>query len=348
MGSGGLAAFVEEGRRLKESLLRCMPPGFEVRPGARWLDLGCGIGRLLYHLEAEARRAEIWGCDIDRASIAWLEAHLQPPFRFHCNAELPPLPFEDASFDLVVALSVFTHLVETWHEWLLEVRRILRPGGVALLSFLGRRPWTHLGGTLEEYAGLDFRVLGRERSWAVGGPLVFTSEAWIERSWSPVLALRAIFTEGLDGYQSVAVLEKAIPPPAAPVHRAQPFLFQVERDDFRGWVDFDPYDHASWWRSAGHRASAGDARGWLLSDHAPLARLWLETAGGRRLPLEPLARPDVAAQHPALPWAANCGFAIPIARACDAPGHRAIVRVHAEDRTGRGHTLTFQVTRDLT
>jgi ubiquinone/menaquinone biosynthesis C-methylase UbiE len=48
------------------------------------------------------------------------------------------LPYPDAHFDGIYCLSVFTHLDETrQHEWLAELSRVLKPGGVLLLSVHG-------------------------------------------------------------------------------------------------------------------------------------------------------------------------------------------------------------------
>ena len=53
---------------------------------------------------------------------------------------LPPLPFDDARFDLVLGYSVFTHLnVQYQDAWLGELRRLVRPGGILLLSISGPR-----------------------------------------------------------------------------------------------------------------------------------------------------------------------------------------------------------------
>jgi len=50
----------------------------------------------------------------------------------------PPLPFPDNSFDLIYAVSVFTHLSEEHQRtWLPELRRVLRPGGRLLLVDIG-------------------------------------------------------------------------------------------------------------------------------------------------------------------------------------------------------------------
>src|SRR3954453_4644837 len=48
------------------------PPGGWTWPGRRVLDFGCGAGRVLRHFVDVATEAEVWACDIDAASIDWL------------------------------------------------------------------------------------------------------------------------------------------------------------------------------------------------------------------------------------------------------------------------------------
>jgi SAM-dependent methyltransferase len=57
------------------------------------------------------------------------QQYLSPPFKFATNTSEPHLPFEDRSFDFIYACSVFTHIADLADLWLLELRRILRPGG---------------------------------------------------------------------------------------------------------------------------------------------------------------------------------------------------------------------------
>lgn len=96
--------------------------------GPRILDFGCGAGRMTRHLGAEAETGEVWGVDIHAEAIRWAQAHL-PPFHFVTTTTAPHLPFEDRSFELVFASSVWTHIGDLDDAWLLEVRRILKPGG---------------------------------------------------------------------------------------------------------------------------------------------------------------------------------------------------------------------------
>ena len=103
--------------------------GFELQDGDRILDFGCAAGRMIRHLEPLADRCEIWGADISAEHVLWCKRHLSPPFHFLTSTVDPHLPFEDRSFRLVYAGSVFTHIDDLADAWLLELARILEPGG---------------------------------------------------------------------------------------------------------------------------------------------------------------------------------------------------------------------------
>ena len=64
--------YVRLGEILCDQLLEALPDGWSSH-GKRVLDFGCGAGRILRHLPSRAPGAEIWGCDIDRRSVEWLE-----------------------------------------------------------------------------------------------------------------------------------------------------------------------------------------------------------------------------------------------------------------------------------
>lgn len=103
--------------------------GFSLQPGDRVLDLGCGAGRMIRHLRSFADSCEIWGTDISAEHILWCKRNLSPPFRFATTTTIPHLPFEDRSFNLIYCGSVFTHIDDLADAWLLELHRILAPGG---------------------------------------------------------------------------------------------------------------------------------------------------------------------------------------------------------------------------
>jgi SAM-dependent methyltransferase len=100
------------------------------------LDFGCGCGRVTRYWSDH--RGTVAGSDVSAEAVGWCRANL-PFARFETNGLEPPLAFADSSFDLVYALSVFTHLTaELQSAWRDELHRVLRPGGRLLLTTHGR------------------------------------------------------------------------------------------------------------------------------------------------------------------------------------------------------------------
>ena len=120
-------------RRLLESYL---PPGW-VWTDKTYLDWGAGAGRLVRHFLSEAESNRVIGADIHEPSVSWIEENLAPVEGLLVHEE-PVIALDDNSVDLVSGFSVMTHITDHWAGWLLEIRRVLRPGGVALLSFCGQ------------------------------------------------------------------------------------------------------------------------------------------------------------------------------------------------------------------
>jgi SAM-dependent methyltransferase len=135
------------------------------------------------HFLAEAEICELWGCDIDVPSIEWINAALHPPLQAFANGEAPPLDQPSASFDLVWSVSVFTHLTDHWAGWLAELHRVLKPGGLALISFLGGAMYEVWTGQTWEPDRVGMTVLDHGQDWALGGPTVFHSPWWLREHW---------------------------------------------------------------------------------------------------------------------------------------------------------------------
>jgi 2-polyprenyl-3-methyl-5-hydroxy-6-metoxy-1,4-benzoquinol methylase len=100
-----------------------------VRPGSRWLEVGCGRQILpdwampisTQH-ELAARAKILIGIDVDAA------LHEHPLLTYRVVGLGNAMPFQSGSFDLVTANMVVEH-VHKPKEFLLEVERILQPGG---------------------------------------------------------------------------------------------------------------------------------------------------------------------------------------------------------------------------
>lgn len=98
------------------------------------LDFGCGWGRIIRFFDIE----NLWGIDIDEEAIKACQDTI-PTARFARVDPLGPAPFEDGTFDVAYAFSVFSHLSEEAHlRWLGEIKRILKPGGLVIVTTLMR------------------------------------------------------------------------------------------------------------------------------------------------------------------------------------------------------------------
>jgi SAM-dependent methyltransferase len=104
---------------------------------AKILDWGCGHGRVIRHFEDIGPGVELHAIDIDPDNIQWALENL-PSISFTRGPLMPPLQVSENTFDLVFGVSVMTHLTPAvQNAWLSELQRILKPGGLALLTFAG-------------------------------------------------------------------------------------------------------------------------------------------------------------------------------------------------------------------
>jgi SAM-dependent methyltransferase len=111
--------------------------GFDIRTKGTVLEYGCGTGRLIQHLRS-IKGLRLIGTDSNQKMSEWC-SHNIPGITFRRNQLEPPLTFaEDSSIDLAFAFSVFTHIpLHLQRPWLLEMQRVLRPGGFFLCTVAG-------------------------------------------------------------------------------------------------------------------------------------------------------------------------------------------------------------------
>ena len=177
-----IAAYEQMGAQTKEALSGLLPDGWSFE-GKKVLDFGCGAGRTLRHFLAEAETAELWGSDLDAASIEWLETNLCPPLHAWRSSAGPPLGLEHRSFDLIWAISVFTHLTLASIPWLLELHRLLNPDGLLIATYYGRWNSDFLAGEPWDENRIGMNILHHNVDWDHGGPVVLMSDWWVREHW---------------------------------------------------------------------------------------------------------------------------------------------------------------------
>ena len=127
------------------------------------LDWGCGCGRVAQHLLDSVPRLRLTGVDIDAENIAWCRDNLLTG-RFELIPLMPPTVLPDKVFDVAIGISIITHLAEAVADaWIAELARLIRPGGLVILTFSSARalPTIH-GQPLSSYLTLARRGIDDE------------------------------------------------------------------------------------------------------------------------------------------------------------------------------------------
>jgi ubiquinone/menaquinone biosynthesis C-methylase UbiE len=168
------------------------------------LDAACGEG---YGAAWLARHAKsVTGLDVDAPTVARARAkYLAPGLRFEAGS-VAAMPFADASFDCAVSFETLEHLAEQ-QAMLAELRRVLRPDGVLIIStpnkveYSERRDF-HNEFHVRELDEDEFHALiaghfGAQRWY--GQRLVFNSALWpLPAATGNVMNAEWIAVEGLD------------------------------------------------------------------------------------------------------------------------------------------------------
>jgi SAM-dependent methyltransferase len=140
-GKARAGEFLEQSHRAEQTIRNAVQrAGRDLEDLDAILDFGCGCGRVMRRW-AGLSGPSLYGSDYNPDLIDWCRKHL-PFAEFGVNGLEPPLDYDDGQFDLVYALSVFTHLTEPLqHLWLAELRRVIKPGGLLLFTTRGKA-WT--------------------------------------------------------------------------------------------------------------------------------------------------------------------------------------------------------------
>jgi ubiquinone/menaquinone biosynthesis C-methylase UbiE len=128
--------------RLREAFLlgHVAQAGERIGHRPRVLDVGCGEGHFaaaLVRTGAEVVAVDVASEPLDRARSR------DPSLDLRLVESDAPLPLEDASFDVVWAGETIEHVADT-AQWLSELRRVLRSGGMLLISTPDHGPLSRL------------------------------------------------------------------------------------------------------------------------------------------------------------------------------------------------------------
>jgi SAM-dependent methyltransferase len=208
---------MDAGRRCYEPLAAAIEQHHRRQPErrTRLLDFGCGVGRVLQYFPRE--EYDLCATDVDGSAIAYLQRAF-PWVHSGVSQFAPPLQYDDGRFDVVYSVSIWTHLAPALQiPWLLEVKRILSPGGLALLTTIGPhgyRVGSHTWGvsfSLEEllrdgycyteYAGKDDSV---GPSYGAG----YHTPDYVRKEWSRFFDVLDVREGVVDGLNDLVILRK--------------------------------------------------------------------------------------------------------------------------------------------
>jgi SAM-dependent methyltransferase len=190
------------------------------RRSLRILDWGIGTGRVAVPLKRLLRPdAQILGVDVDRVNAQWCQESY-PDIETVISDFFPPLDLEPSSIDMVYGISVMTHLTEgAQYAWLKELRRILKPGGLCVLTThgeyaLAKSPECGTRVVLEQLNLIGIsdlmldQILGPELDMKKYYRATLQTRKQVEEQWTRFLDLVAFYTAGHKVFQDLIVLRK--------------------------------------------------------------------------------------------------------------------------------------------
>lgn len=160
-GKSGTSAFEEAIDTVDVFLTESQKMGAFVKSNAKLLDFGCGWGRISKTATKYFEPESITSVDVYSGALD-LVRKSDFPFNLVKAETSPPLSLSSGTFDFIFAYSVFSHLKEEKAKsWMLEFRRLLKPGGVIAVTTRPRGfiSWT---AKLREESNLPVHAKGSE------------------------------------------------------------------------------------------------------------------------------------------------------------------------------------------
>lgn len=161
-------------------------------------ELGCGCGRVLRQWH-DVDGPSFYASDYNPKGVEWGKQNIGF-VNFRTNDLTPPLPYDDGQFDLCYAISVFTHLPEDLQRpWLLELRRVLRPNGILIVTLSGEGDLARI--TPEEHRRFHGGNLVVVDSAYAGTNMcgVYHPESYVREHWSRDFEILKFLPKGAHG-----------------------------------------------------------------------------------------------------------------------------------------------------
>jgi SAM-dependent methyltransferase len=136
--------YIRDGEESAKEIIQWTEKFFKKSPGCV-LEWGCGVSRITRHIHKFIDAgSSIYACDINPLMIEWNSKYITQISFTTINHE-PPTHYEGEKFDLVFAVSVLTHIdTNNQENWLKEINRILKPGGIFLFTTHGKNYFSQL------------------------------------------------------------------------------------------------------------------------------------------------------------------------------------------------------------
>jgi glycosyltransferase involved in cell wall biosynthesis/SAM-dependent methyltransferase len=192
-----------------------------------WLDFGVGVGRLARMFKGFT--GHYVGVDIDPRNISWLREHL-PWVQAIRTMPGRPLPSAADRFDMIVSISVFSHLNEVEQTfYLAELNRVARPDAHIAITVHGERALERAtdDGVVLELLGISPTDLDRARLALKSGSgfhfvrqlghlttddydygITFIARRWIDAVWSEWYTVVDVIPGAIHDFQDLVVLRR--------------------------------------------------------------------------------------------------------------------------------------------
>jgi SAM-dependent methyltransferase len=219
-GSPTREIFIDQATRISDVVYNAIGEYFgQIKPGLRYLDFGCGVGRVAIPLVGRLQSPEFHACDVNQQVINYVKRVL-PNVISERTAYWPPLPYEESSFDCVYSISIWTHLpIGMQLPWLQEIRRILRRGGLALISVSGpqvtkirrsHEAWRDIHPQDVREQGIIYRPYPYGGLAGIDGSYGLTAHDphWVMRVFDKIMPVLSIRPQAVEGTQDLIMLTR--------------------------------------------------------------------------------------------------------------------------------------------